>query len=177
MDIMITSIFKNISTRLTFGLITLFCFASVAYAIYAQIYNHTEPCPLCIAQRVGFAIIGLTSLIATINNCKSYGNIIYAILIVILGGFGIVIAHHHVWLQSLPPELWPASCGMPMSIMFKQMPLTGFLNTVLTGTAECAMVDWKVFGISGPLVSMYGFILVTIGGLYSITRTILYKTK
>lgn len=174
---MFTFIFNKISARLTFILIALFCFGSVGYAIYSQIFNHAEPCPLCIAQRVVYAVIGIFALVGAIHNCKKYGNIFYGLLVSGFGGAGIAIAHHHVWLQSLPPELWPASCGMPLTIMFQQMPITGFLHTVLTGTAECAMVDWKVFGISGPLVSMYGYILVTIGGVYTIARALMYKKR
>lgn len=168
---MFTNIFRKITTRITLSLIAIFSVSSIGYAIYAQVYNHAEPCPLCIAQRVIYAFIGIIAIIGIINNCKNKGNYVYGGLIAIIATAGAFIAHHHVWLQSLPPEEWPASCGMPLEIMFKQMPLTGFLKVVLTGTAECAAIDWKVFGISGPFVSMCGFILLAIGALYILART------
>lgn len=174
---MLTTIFKYITTRITLALIALFCTSSLGYAIYAQFYNGAEPCPLCIAQRVVYAFVFVVALIGLINNCKGNGNLVYGLIIILIGAGGTAIAHHHVWLQSLPPDQWPASCGMPMEVMFKQMPLTGFLKTVLTGTAECAAIDWKVFGISGPFVSMCGFILVTIGGIYISIRTIFVRKK
>lgn len=172
---MLTTLFKQISTKTTLALIALFCASSLGYAVYAQLYNGAEPCPLCIAQRVVYALIFVVAVIGLINNCKKSGNLFYGLLIALIGAGGTLIAHHHVWLQSLPPELWPASCGMPLEVMFKQMPLTGFLKTVLTGTAECAAIDWKVFGVSGPFVSMCGFILVTIGGAYISLRTLFFK--
>lgn len=174
---MLTSIFKKITSRITLALIAIFSASCVGYAIYAQLYKGAEPCPLCIAQRVIYGLLAIVSIIGIVNNCKKTGNIVYSILLTSIAIFGVVIAHHHVWLQSLPPELWPASCGMPLEIMFKQMPLTGFLHTVLTGTAECAAIDWKVMGISGPLLSMYGFALNTLGGIYLLIRSILYKNN
>lgn len=163
---MFSSLIRFISPRLTFSLIFLFCFGSLAYALYSQFFQGAEPCPLCIAQRVIYAIIGVIALIALINNCKTWGNIPYALLTLGFSLFGVKVAHHHVWLQSLPPELWPSSCGMPLSVLYNKVPLSGFIHTVLSGTAECAAVDWKVFGISGPFVSMCGYILLAVASIY-----------
>lgn len=167
---MCTTLFKLFSPRLVFSLILIFCLAVLGYALYAQHYQGVDPCPLCIAQRVVYATIGVSALIALINNCKTWGNSIYALIILLVAGAGAKIAHHHVWLQSLPKDQWPASCGMPLNVLFKQIPLTGFIKTVLSGTAECALVNWKIFGFSGPLVSMYGFILLAVAGAYLILQ-------
>ena len=175
---MFSSLFKFITPRLTFGLIFLFSAASVTFAIYAQLFQGAEPCPLCIAQRVFYAIIAFFAFCALINNCKSWGNLIYAIIILAVALFGAKIAHHHVWLQSLPPDQWPASCGMPLEVLYKKVPLSGFIKTVLTGTAECAAIDWKVFGFSGPLVSMYGYLLIAAGAIYAlIPRRLFIKQR
>ncbi|RTL11690.1 MAG: disulfide bond formation protein B [Neisseriaceae bacterium] len=163
---MLTNLFRLISPRLTFALIFIFCASSIAYAFYSQFYKGADPCPLCIAQRIIYGFLGILSLVALINNCKGFGNRIYGILLLAIALFGVKTAYHHVWLQSLPPDQWPASCGMPLDILFKKIPLTGFIHTILSGTAECAMVSWKVFGFSGPLVSMWGYILVAIGAFY-----------
>lgn len=163
-----TNIFTS---RLIFLLITIFSLSSIVYAIYIQVYENIEPCPLCIVQRVIYAAIGFVALIGTITNCQKYGRITLAILILLISCGGIYIAHHHVWLQSLPPDQWPVSCGMPMSVMFKNMPLTGFLHTILSGTAECAMIHWQIFGINAPKVSMYGFILTALAAIYILIFT------
>lgn len=165
---MFSSLFKSLSRRLIFSLIFIFATSAVAFALYAQFYQNAEPCPLCIAQRVFYTLIAFFALCAAFNNCKTWGNCIYAIIILAIALFGAKIAHHHVWLQSLPPEQWPASCGMPLEILYKKIPLSGFIKTVLTGTAECAAVDWKVLGISGPLVSMYGYILIALMAIYTL---------
>lgn len=163
---MFSTLFRLISRRLTFGLVFLFCFGCLGFALYSQYFQGAEPCPLCIAQRIIYLIIGIIALIGLINDCKGWGNFLYGIPLLGFSLFGVKVAHHHVWLQSLPPDQWPASCGMPLSVLYTKVPLSGFLHTVLSGTAECAAVNWKVFGFSGPLVSMYGYVLCAIGALY-----------
>lgn len=165
-----TNIFNILSTRLVFILITILSFGAIGYAMYAQIYQNADPCPLCIVQRIIYAVIGILAFIAAIANCKKRSKTIFSILLLIVSCGGIYIAHHHAWLQSLPPELWPMSCGMPMSVMFNNMPLTGFLHTVLSGTGECAMVHWQILGINAPKISMYGFIATAIASLYTLFK-------
>ncbi len=163
---MFSTLFRLISRRLTFGLVSLFCFGCLGFALYSQYFQGAEPCPLCIVQRIIYLIIGVIALIGLLNNCKSWGNFLYGIPLLGFSLFGVKVAHHHVWLQSLPPDQWPASCGMPLSVLYTKIPLTGFIHTILSGTAECAAVNWKVFGFSGPLISMYGYVLCAIGALY-----------
>ena len=163
---MLSSLFRLISPRFTFALIALFCFCSLGYALYSQYYHGDDPCPLCIAQRIIYLIIGVIALLALIVNCKKLGNYIYGILTLGFAGFGIKVAAHHVWLQSLPQDQWPASCGMPLEILYKRVPLSGFLHTILSGSAECAAVTWTIFGISSPIVSLAGYSLCALGALY-----------
>lgn len=170
------SLLNKINTRCLFLAIFLICFFADGYAMYAQFYQNADPCPLCIAQRVIFAVVALISLIALIHGAKKTGTLIYSVIIGAIAIFGIKTAYHHVWLQSLPPSEWPASCGMPLDILYKQIPLSGFLHTVLSGSAECAMVSWKVFGISGAKLSLYGFCLITLISLICIIKSFI-KTK
>lgn len=162
------NLFAQQNNRIIFSLIVLASFSSVGFAIFSQYYNNVEPCPLCIVQRIIYLIAGLVALIAFFHKPQCFISRIYAVILVAIGLFGIKIAYHHVWLQSLPPEQWPASCGMPLSILYKQIPLSGFIHTVLSGTAECAMVNWKILGINGPTISMYGFIMITILAVYPV---------
>ena len=41
--------------RLRNGFGLLVCVGMLAYAYYAQVHLHLDPCPLCIFQRVGVA--------------------------------------------------------------------------------------------------------------------------
>ena len=124
---------------------------SLAYAFYAEFYQHIEPCPLCIAQRVIIGVIALLAFIYAIHNPQNFVNKIYSLVLVALSAFGIKTAAHHQWLMNLPPEQQPLSCGMPLDVLFKKVPLNSFLHTVLQGDAECGKVTWMIFGITPPI--------------------------
>jgi disulfide bond formation protein DsbB len=52
-----------------------------------------------------------------------------------------------VWLQHLPPDKVP-QCGPDLYFMFENFPLSRVLKTLITGTGECAVVDWTFLGLS-----------------------------
>ena len=161
-----SSLFSKISRRQIFAGIFLLCSGSLAYAFYAQYVNGAEPCPLCIAQRVIYAACGLIAAVAWVQRPRCWGNTLYGLILLGIAGFGVSIAYHHVWLQSLPPAEWPASCGMPLEVLYKRIPLRGFLKLILSGSAECASVDWKIWGLAAPKVSLGGFSLIALASLY-----------
>ena len=167
---MLKSFFQTFSSRLILFLCFILCTTAIGYALYSQFIDNAEPCPLCIAQRVVYFLIGLIALIGAIQGPKKFGCYIYGLLVTLFGGGGVAMAHHHIYLQNLPPDQWPMSCGMPLEVQFQQLPLTGFIHTVLSGSAECAMIDWTVLGVSGVKISLAGFILLTFAGIYLIIQ-------
>lgn len=167
------SFLNKINPRLLFAIIFLASSGALGVAFYAQLVNHADPCPLCIAQRIIYAAIGLIAFLATIFGTSKTSSCLYAIITGGVSIFGIKTAYHHVWLQSLPPSEWPASCGMPLEILYKQVPLSGFLHTVLSGSAECAMVGWKILGMSGAIISLVGFIAITILTLIVLIKSLI----
>ena len=44
------------------------CSAMMAYALYAERVLGFEPCPLCMFQRVGVAILGVVFLVAALHD-------------------------------------------------------------------------------------------------------------
>ncbi len=42
------------------------------------------------------------------------------------------------------------SCGASLDFMLKVFPLTEVLAKVLTGSGECAKVDWRFLGLAMP---------------------------
>src|SRR5262245_52992423 len=57
------------------------CAALLGYALYAQFALHLEPCPLCIFQRIGIALLGLAFLAAALHSPRGGGRYVYAVLI------------------------------------------------------------------------------------------------
>ncbi len=127
----------------------LACAALLAYAYYAQFVLHLEPCPLCIFQRVGIFAIGVIFAVAAVHDPAAWGRRIYAGLLtaVALGTAGIAV--RHLYIQSLPPGTI-AACGASLDFMLKVFPLTDVLLKVLTGSGECAKIEWRFLGLAMP---------------------------
>jgi disulfide bond formation protein DsbB len=117
--------------RAAFNLLAaVVCAALVGYALFSQYQLGLEPCPLCIFQRIAVALLA-SMLIA----------------VVALGGAGV--AARHLYIQSLPPGQVPV-CGATLDYMWDVFPAMDVLRKVLTGSGECAKVDWTFLGLAMP---------------------------
>ena len=125
------------------------CAGLIAYALYAQLHLGLDPCPLCIFQRIGIAALGVVFLIAALHNPGRSGARVYAALIAIAALATIAVAGRQLYIQHLPPGAIP-SCGAPLSMMLKFMPLTTVIRKVLTGSGECGVVNWTFLGLAMP---------------------------
>jgi len=133
------------------------CVALLAYALFAQFQLGKDPCPLCILQRIAFAAMGVFFLLGAIHGPRGWGRKVYAILVLIAGGIGAAIAGRHVWLTHLPADQVP-SCGPGLGYMLDTFPLGKTLQLVLTGSGECAKVDWTFLGLSMPAWCLVWFV-------------------
>ena len=132
----------------------LACAGLMAYALYAQYVLQLAPCPLCVFQRLGIIALGVVFLLAAMHNPGKAGG-------AAVGGAG-----RHVWLQSLPPDKVPA-CGPGLDFMLDQFPLAEALQMVLSGSGECADVDWSLLGFSMPAWVLIAAAALTLYGLYA----------
>jgi disulfide bond formation protein DsbB len=127
-----------------------YCAGLILMALYFQFQGGLEPCPLCISQRIMVLAVGLVMLVATLHNPDTTRAIrVYAVLGGVTALLGGGISARHVWLQHLPADEVPA-CGPGLSYMFQYFPLTDTLKAMLTGTGDCAKVDWTLLGLSMP---------------------------
>jgi len=138
------------------------CAALLAFALYAQLHDGLQPCPLCIFQRVAFAVLGLALLAAGLHAPRGdRGRRGYGVLALLAATAGIAIAGRHVWLQHLPADQVPM-CGPGLNYLLDAMPISGVIRTVLTGSGECAKVDWALLGLSMPEWSLAWFVLLAL---------------
>lgn len=146
------------------------CVGLLAYAVYAQLHGGLEPCPLCIFQRVAFAALGLVFLVGAAHAPRSTtARRAYGALALLAAATGIAIAGNHVRLQHLPPDQVP-SCGPGLDYMLESMPITGVIRKVMTGSGECANVDWSFLGLSMPGWSLLWFVLLAAWAGYAAFR-------
>jgi disulfide bond formation protein DsbB len=125
------------------------CAALLAYAYYAQFVQHLEPCPLCIFQRVGVFCLGLVFLIAAAHDPVGWARRVYAALLGLSALATLGVAARHLYIQHLPEGSVPA-CGASLDFMLKVFSLSEVLVKVLTGSGECAKVNWEFLGLAMP---------------------------
>lgn len=169
------------SARVWFFLGFLFCTALIGAALYFQYSQGLDPCPLCISQRVAVLLSGCVFLAAVLHNPGRTGTRVYAVMGVFTSLAGAAVASRHVWLQHLPPDEVPA-CGPGFEYMFNNFPFTQTLAFMLSGTGDCAKVDWTLLGFSMPTWTLLCFVLMAAASLAQFwnvkttaARTVLYR--
>ena len=130
---------------------------------------HLDPCPLCIFQRVGVFAIGVFFAAAALHDPVSWGRRAYAALLVMAAGATIGVAARQLYIQSLPPDAVPA-CGASLDFMLKVFPLTDVLVKVLTGSGECAKVNWRFLGLAMPAWVLIAAVALGAFGLWANLR-------
>ena len=139
------------------------CTGLLAYALYSQFYQGLEPCPLCIFQRIGMALLGLMFLGAALHNPAGAGRYAYAVLIALAALATAAVAARHVYVQHLPPGSLP-SCGAPLAVLIKFTPVWQVIRKVLTGSGECSEVNWRFLGLAMPAwVLIWALLLGALG--------------
>ncbi len=127
----------------------LVCVGLLGYAWYAQVVLGLEPCPLCEFQRIGIGVLGLLFVLAAVHGPRRWGARVYGVLLVLAALATIGVAARHLWIETRPPGTI-ASCGASLSYMLKIFPPGAVIRKVLTGSGECAKVNWRLLGLSMP---------------------------
>jgi protein dithiol:quinone oxidoreductase len=125
------------------------CAGLLAYALYSQFHEGLEPCPLCIFQRIGVALLGLVFLVAALHDPRGRGRYGYALAIALAALVTGAVAARHLYVQSLPLGSLP-SCGAPLAVLMKFMPVWQLIRKVLRGSGECGIVNWRFLGLAMP---------------------------
>jgi disulfide bond formation protein DsbB len=157
------------STRLFFSSIFIVCAGLLGFGLYLQHVVGLEPCPLCVFQRVAFIVIALLALIGAIHNPQKLFERIYTGLMLIASLCGAGIAGRQIWLQHLPEDKVP-ECGPGLEYMLDAFPFTDALRMILSGSGECAEVQWTFLSFSIAEWSIVCFTCLTIACLAMLKR-------
>ena len=139
-------------------------FGLVGLALYLQLRNHLEPCPLCIMQRIAFMALGVTFLMAALHNPAGLWRKFYGALQLAAAATGAGIAGRHVWIQANPEQVM-AECGVGFDYMVEQFPMSKAIQLIFQGSGDCAVIDWTFLGMTIPQLSLLAF---TGFGLYAV---------
>ena len=163
--------------RLVSAVLVLCSIIGLTFALYLEHVQGLEPCPLCVFQRVGLIGMGLIALLAfihnPISNAMKRG---YALLAAVAIGWSVAVAARHVWLQHLPPDKVP-SCGPGLNYVVDAVPFNAVLKEVLSGSGECAVIDWTFLGQSLPFWSLIYFSLILLICLWQLFRSYKFTKK
>lgn len=146
-----------LTPRVCFALGLLGCTAILGIGAYLQFIEELEPCPLCISQRLFFLGTAVVFLLGTMHG---RGARIYSVLAAITALGGASVSVRHIWLQHLPPEEVP-ECSPGLEYVFQHFPLADTIKLMLTGTGECAKVDWTLLGLAIPAWALIAFLALS----------------
>jgi len=143
------------SSKFTFLLIAVISVALLGVAMYLQIVEEMQPCPLCVIQRYLFAIIALISLIACCMPASARRPSAALGLLAALGGVGT--AGWHLWVKAHPGT----SCGIdPLETSLNQLLPARLFPQLFTADGLCAAPWPPVFGLQIPVWSLICFVIL-----------------
>lgn len=148
-------VFHKISPRRIFACIALICFALLAFGLYLQHAVGLEPCPMCIVQRYALTGMGVLAALAAVPRARRW-QLIWGVLVVIMGGFGAFVAARQSWLQWFPPEVY--SCGRDFYGIIENYSISRALPLLFRGSGDCSAIDWTFLGAS---IANWSFICFT----------------
>lgn len=152
-------------TRRTGNFIGLaICAGLIGYALFVEHVQGLEPCPLCILQRLAVIGVGLLFLAAFVHNPADRGARVYGVLIDLAAFAGILVAARQIWIIAQPPGS-VAECGASLDYMMDVLPMHEVLAKVLTGSGECAKIDWVFLGLNMPTWVLMALVVVGTWGL------------
>jgi disulfide bond formation protein DsbB len=152
--------------RLVFILIIVVIIGLFGFALYTQYVIGLDPCPLCMTQRFFYVLTAVFALIAALHRRapRSYGW-----LVAVSACAGAVIAMRQTWLQHLPPNEVPA-CGPSLEYMLQTLPFGEAFVRMFKGDGNCAVVDWRLLGLSMAEWSLLCFLALAAVGVWVALR-------
>ena len=150
--------------RIVLLLIFLICTTVIGYALYLQLVINLLPCPLCIAQRIAYWLVGLTAIFAFIHNPRGLSRQIYYSFITIFSLSGLVLALHHSWIIRYPEAF---QCRISAEEEFlNSLSIADWWPSMFEANGDCADVKWELMSLTIPNWSVIFFLLLLITSAY-----------
>lgn len=133
----------------------------LGFAVYLQQNLHLQPCPLCILQRILFAILGILFFTGSLYQPKQLFRRLFAAVLLIVASLGTLLASRQVYLQHLAPGQQPP-CAPNFYYLLQNFPLRQSLPIFFRGSGDCAEIQWTLWHMSIAEWSL-GFFIIFAG--------------
>ncbi|CDS54917.1 Periplasmic thiol:disulfide oxidoreductase DsbB, required for DsbA reoxidation [Polaromonas sp. CG9_12] len=163
---MFLTYFDTMPRRLL-ALTAAMCVALLAFGLYLQHGVGLEPCPMCIVQRYALVLVAIVAGVSALSARRNF-LITGASLLVLLSGFGALVAARQSFLQWFPPEI--VSCGRDFYGMIETFPLKRAIPMIFKGSGDCTAIDWTFLGGSIANWSFVCFLLIAMMALTLVVR-------
>jgi protein dithiol:quinone oxidoreductase len=158
----------NLNIRYLFLFLFVACALLLGYALYLQKAQHLLPCPLCVAQRIAYWLVGLTALLAFIHHPASPARRWYAGVIAAGSLAGAVVAGHQIWMIRHPVD---AGCGIsPEEKFINALPFARWWPDMFEAYGDCAKVTWRFLSLNIPEWSLLCFLFFFVCAAYVFLR-------
>lgn len=158
-----------ISIRFTY-LIGFFLIAGLlGLAVYLEVYEGINPCPLCVLQRMVLITLGVIFFFAMVFKINKIGQFLFGLVSLLVSLAGVLLAGRQVWLQHIPQN-GMGECGISLQYMFKIFPFTEAIKHVWKGGIECSQHDWEFLHLSLAEWSLIWFVIFFILSLIQLKR-------
>ena len=149
-------------------LVFLLCSGLLGVALFLQHVGlggvHYPPCPLCILQRIGFLVVGLSSLFSYFFPRVHFSFTLTAWLACL---FGLLVALRHAYVIAYPQ----ISCGLdPLEVFINQFQIVQLFAFFFKADGFCSMPLPPVLGLSVPNWSLIGFVFLMLHLSFSLLR-------
>ena len=141
--------------RPIFLVILLGCAALLSYALYLQHVENLLPCPLCVAQRLAYWLLGLVALMAFLHDPQGLERRVYGFFLAFFAVAGAVVALRQSWLIRYPESF---ECGIsPEEEFLNSLPFAQWWPGMFEANGDCADVDWTFLSLTIPDWSFLAF--------------------
>ncbi|UJF23878.1 disulfide bond formation protein B [Suttonella sp. R2A3] len=153
--------------RLTLLAAAVICWLMIAFAyFYLEKTLYLNPCPLCMMQRLAFAVVGLMFFLHALWWPKSGAQLVVMKTLKYLSiFFGIGLAARHIQIQNLPAGQTPA-CGLDFYGVIEQNGFLSGLWQSMQGTGDCATRD-LFMGLTIPTWSIALFFVLLVVAIFT----------
>lgn len=145
-------------------------------SLYLEYGAGLTPCLLCLMQRYLLQAFCFVNLIAYVHAPRHVGSLAYAFLALLLAATGAASATKQVLSQRFAPEQLMI-CQPDLAHLWNNLSLSQIFMSVYRDTQACAQIQWTLFDLSIPELSLLAFLGLAMLSLFQVLRSLFFRKR